>query len=292
MKKISLLLSSAAVLLFGACKEKGPDIDFGKLKVSDTTYTSSTIEAPQAKYVLVEEFTGATCTNCPAARTKLATISAANNNRLIVMGIHPKGIGQAEPVPGIHRHDFRTDIGTTIQNVYYSTIQGIPAAGFDRTMFNGERILTTEKWANPIETRLALKTPLNISIVSNYDQSKGAADIQVKVVYTEDVEPMHNLSVAIIEDSIVDAQEFPFSAIDTNYMFMHVFRDLLTSAIGKPYLENLAKKEKGRVFIRTYYNYKLNPDWNPNHCKVIAFVHNGDGDNKEVIQVAEADLKP
>ncbi len=292
MKKLSLLVGSAAVLLFSACKEKGPDIDFGKLKVVDTTYVSSNVETPQDKFVLVEELTGATCTNCPAARTKLAGLSASHGNKLIVMGIHPKGIGQAEPVPVISRHDLRTDVGTTIQNVYYSGIQGIPNGGFDRTEFNGERALSTEKWANAADTRLALKTPVNISIASSYDASKGAATIQVKVSYTEDVEAMHNLSIAIIEDSIIDAQEFPFSEVDTNYVFMHTFRDLLTSAIGKPFLETLSKKEKGRVFMRTYHNYRLNPEWNPKHCRVVAFVHKGEADNKEVIQVAEADLEP
>ena len=72
MKKLPLLaLSAAAMFWLSACEEKGPLINFEDGPVaSDTTYVAAP-ETPQTKKLLVEEFTGASCTNCPAAAEKL-----------------------------------------------------------------------------------------------------------------------------------------------------------------------------------------------------------------------------
>ncbi|MBP8249860.1 MAG: Omp28-related outer membrane protein [Chitinophagales bacterium] len=45
----------------------------------------------------------------------------------------------------------------------------------------------------------------------------------------------------------------------------------------------------GRVY-EFEYTYTLNDDWNADNMHVVAFVHNAETDNKEVLQVAEVEV--
>ncbi len=290
MNRFFLLTGALAIIGLTSCEEKGPIIEMGKGGVSaDTTYVVTDIPTPQKHNVLVEEFTGATCTNCPAARDFLSDISKNNDNRLIVMGIHPFGIGQANPVHD-SKYDMRTEKGTSIMNAYYSDIQGIPAAGFDRVKVNGVSALLKLKWADAINNRLAEPSPVNIELKSSVDESTRKGTVEVKITYTEAIAGSHKLSLVIIEDSIVDAQEFERAEIVWDYNFMHTFRDYITAVNGDPILENVAQKEAGRTLVRTISNFELKEEWKIKNLKLIAFVHYEDGDKREVLQAAEAHL--
>ena len=284
-----LIFAGVALLSFAACKEKGPDIQFGKALAVDSTYTAP-VEAAQKHYVLVEEFTGATCTNCPKARDFLSEKTKENDGRLIVMGIHPFGIGQANPVHGA-KYDFRTEKGTSIKDTYFGDIQGIPAAGFDRVKdAQGRSALLSNLWAKPIQDRLALPAPVNISITSSYDEATKKADIEVKIAVTGDLSVAPKLSIVVLEDSLIDAQEHPSADIEYDYVFMHVFRDYLTAINGDAFVTNGASLAAGRVFIRKYKNVDINPKWVAKHCNLVGFVHYNDGTNTEVLQAAEVHL--
>lgn len=288
INKRLLILAGTVLLSLAACKEKGPDIQLGKAVIVDSTYTAP-VEAAQKHYVLVEEFTGATCTNCPKARDLLHSISVANDERLIVMGIHPFGIGQATPVHD-SKHDFRTEKGTSIKNTYFGDLAGIPAGGFDRMKFGGGSALLTPKWPNAIQERLAVPTPVNVYITSTYDEATKKANIEVKIALTADLSEAPKLSIVVIEDSLIDAQEFPGAEVDHDYVFMHTFRDYITAINGDAVVTTGATLEPGRVFIREYKNVDINPDWVVKHCKLIVFVHYDNGTNTEVLQAAEVHL--
>ena len=87
----------------------------------------------------------------------------------------------------------------------------------------------------------------------------------------------------------MDAQDYP-NFVDSAYVHNHVFRDFLTPSIGASILSDLLSKEPGQVYERTFI-YKVNSSWNINNCRIVAFVHNNEQDDKSVVQVAEADLK-
>ncbi len=288
MKNLLLLLSASALLI--SCTEKGPAIDFGGLieDFKDSTYLGA-VETKEPHVVLVEEFTGATCPNCPAARDQLANIGAANPDRVIVIGYHVFGIPQSAPFADISLHDFRTQKGTDILNTVYGNVVGIPIAGIDRVPVNSALALTRDKWQQAIDGRIATAAPVNIALSSDYDAISGKAFIQVKVSYTEDVSFKHSLSLVVLENDIVDAQEFT-SSTDTFYHFMHVFRDFITSTGGLNVLDSLSDKKAGRVY-QAAFNYPVNAEWKPENCVIVGFIHRNDGTSKEIIQAAEIHLR-
>lgn len=277
------------LIAFSACKEVGPIIETGKRVIEDSTYKASGVEQAQEHFVLVEEFTGAKCTNCPAARDLLHDINEDKDHRLITMGIHIFGIVQGAPVEH-SKYDFRTEEGNSIKDIYYSKFIGMPSAGFDRVKVGDETVLIPPKWAGAIDERLAKPSPVNMYITSSYDESARKATVEVKVAYTQRMTGVQKLSLVLIEDSLIDKQEHSGKPIQDDYVFMHTFRDYISSINGEAFLENMTTKEPGTVFIRRFKNVDINFLSKASNCKLIAFVHYDDGDNREVLQAVEVHL--
>src|SRR4051812_16959427 len=97
MTKYLLLGAATALVFLNSCTEKGPSIDFSQVKAVDTAYIGP-VAAPQSRNVLVEEFTGVQCTNCPAGTLVLNAAEDANPGRVIVVSLH--GGSLTAPLPG------------------------------------------------------------------------------------------------------------------------------------------------------------------------------------------------
>lgn len=288
MKKGLLYASLACVLGLGACEEKGPAIDFGGGPVAtDTTYVA-TVEAPQQRTVVVEEFTGASCPPCPPAREKLNTIANDNPGRVFPIEIHIKNYPQSAPAKG-HKYDLRTDDGTDIGATIYQGIRSMPSAGIARIPVSGQILLDDGLWAGTIGNALNAATPVNLSVTSEYDATACVATIHVKVAYTAAVNAKQYLTLAVIEDSIIDVQEYA-TRYDDNYVFHHTLRDIVTPIAGTEILADIASKEPGRVYERTFI-YNVDAAWNEKNCAVVAFVHNNDANSKEILQGAETKIQ-
>ena len=288
-----ILSALGAALLLAACKETPPTIDYG-VKAPDTAYTAP-VEQPQDRIVVIEEFTGVKCPPCPQGHVVLAAIEAQYPNRVVIVGIQPFGPPQTKPLDlasdGVAtRHDNRTEKGTDIANTIYGGLSSIPIAGIDRTVVGSSRLVDRNGWVTAVDARIGVPTPANVHISSSYDASSGKADIGVKVAYTSAVTNAQSLTVVIVEDSVIDGQEGGPGGKNQDYVHMHVLRDILTASTGSVILSSHATKQPGLVYERNF-SYLLNPDWNPEHCRIIAYVSNNESDNKEVVQGAEAHLK-
>jgi hypothetical protein len=290
--KNKLLPIVGAVLLFASCKETAPPIDFGP-KASDTSYMASP-ETAQQRMVVIEEFTGVTCPNCPAGHTVLKAIKDAHPGQIAAIGIQPFNVNQAKPCEGpeaITQHDNRTQVGTDVGNNVFGGISSIPMAGIDRSVFNGSLLVDRNNWTGTVNNRLAQPTAANVSITSTYNTATRQAVIKVRVAYTSAVSKSQSLTVALIENDVVDAQEgVQPTGWDQNYNHQHVLRDILTAPTGSAILTNVSTKQPGQVYERIFV-YNVNAAWNPDECEIVAFVSNNQGADKEIVQGAEAHLK-
>jgi hypothetical protein len=297
MKKI-FLAASSAIILFGinACKEVGPSIDLTPVIVDtsfherafDTTYTEA-VPGADRKKVLVEEYTGVQCTNCPDAAEVLKNYDINHPNKIVVVGLH--GGKLAEPVLNESKYDFRTEEVSNLMNSYFGEKPPQPAAAIDRIKegdgyFNNDRL----SWASVIDQRSATTSPVNITLNSRYDSAYNKIVIKVKLVYTASVSLKQHLSVWIMEDSLIDVQLF-VDHHDPNYVHNHVLRDFITPVIGASVLDTVSVKEPGRVYERTFIYTPKKAEWNLDNCKIVAFVHNSESGDKTVAQVAEVKVK-
>ncbi|OSZ79330.1 hypothetical protein CAP35_14045 [Chitinophagaceae bacterium IBVUCB1] len=289
MKRLLVCLS--AVALFASCKEKDILINGSGSVIStnDTTYVGS-VETAQPKKILIEEFTGAACIGCPAARDLLKAIDNKYPDRLVKIELHPYGNPNGGPVSHLGKYDFRTQSVTDILNTYFGgALVGIPVAGIDRLPYSGSRSIDKEYWSGYIDERIKVASVANMMLTNSYDAGKGEGNVKVKIAYTKEARTKQFISVAIIENNIVDAQKYP-SYIDTFYNFKHILRKLVTPASGMEILATIPTKEAGRVFIGNI-KYNIDAAWKAENCQLVVFLHNNFGEDKEVLQVDEVDVK-
>src|SRR6476646_7503425 len=105
MKKAIFFIAAGALFLT-SCEEKAPTINYTEVVARDTTYVGPVPTTTEPHHVLVEEFTGQTCSNCPAAHDLLGQLALANPGRVHVIGMYNFGIPQANPALGA-KYDFR-----------------------------------------------------------------------------------------------------------------------------------------------------------------------------------------
>lgn len=289
MKNI-LIFAGVSLILLNSCKEVGPAIDLSPITAKDTTYLS-TPETPEPRRVLVEEFTGVQCTNCPDAATILEQVQSANPGReILIIGLH--GGAQTDPIAGISKDTLKSSLALNLVTSYFAENPPKPAAAIDRVLRSGAYFdISRTLWSNYISDRLAQPTPVNLYVTSSYNPADSEAIVNVKACYTDNVTKKQSLSVFLTEDNIIDAQEYT-TYIDTFYHHNHVFRDMLTPINGSSVLDSIATKEKGRVFEKTII-YKLPTNiLNVDNLKITAVIHNNEaGGDKEVVQAKQVSLK-
>ena len=290
------------VAILWGCKEKAPFINYGEsTRLTDSTYTESTVAAPQPKTMLLEDVSGVKCVNCPDAAVVARGIMNAFPGRAFNIVMHPAIAALGSFVDPINKegylskYDFRTQDAADLLELV-----GIPGALprglINRRLFSGKtsRLLGREEWYVRAEEELQTPTPVNIELENEYNAAKGTGIITITLKYTQTLTDKHYLSIALVEDSLVDVQEYQDPQTfqvkyNPDYVHMHVLRDIITSATGDPVTELKNALTPGRVFIKQYaYKTKVSDkiDVDPVHAKLLVFVHK-DASGIDVVQAAE-----
>jgi len=289
MKKMLLPAVAAGLCVLVSCKEKGPAIDFSDVKAVDTTYTAP-VEAAQQRRVLLEEFTGVTCPNCPQAHALIRNIQSQYPDRVIAVGYYPTGVPQAKPVEHLTIQDFRSEKSADIGNNLLGGIPFLPSGTIDRIPDNGAYLYQSNKWAAAADTRAGTATPVNLYLTSTYDADEATTTVVVKTAFTQSVAKKLSLTLLVIENDIIDAQENGL-VVDTFYTHAHVMRDIITPNSGTPVLDDHATKEAGLVYERSF-TFPAGSAWKPENCYVVAFISVNEPSDKEVLQAVEEKLAP
>jgi len=279
MKKIFGFIVLGLIFLIGACDEVPPAIDF-TIPLTDTSYVESTLPTKQQKNVLIEEFSGVTCVNCPSGNAFVEELVDRYDGRVITATLHAGSF--ATPL-NISNEDF--EIAETAQIDATLGVVGYPAAAVDRIQFSGDGIPMNSPYSNweaATEEQLKKSTPVNIELTSEYDAKENYLKVRTKMTYTEDIQDNHNLSIYLLESKIIDPQlsvDAPGGLIK-DYEHNHVVRDMLTSSSGVPV--HSSSIVEGLTIIKEY-EINLSVNWNVDNCELVAFVHKT-GTDKEIIQ--------
>lgn len=286
MKKIPFLIWLIAAMAFTACNEIGPPIDLGSGNVAliDTTYLKATPAAPQHRVVLIEEFTGATCNNCPAGHVATNEIYLAHPDSVIIVAIHNDN-PQADPYP--NEEDFRTTEGIQISQRLGGSA-AIPVAAIDRFEFPGEtqEAVIRPKWKNYTIEELKKMPPVNIDLDVAFDAVTREILVTATMEFTSTVTTPTNLSIMITESKIISPQKLQNLSTDYDYEHNHVLRGMITPVFG---VVTNAATEAGRVVIKQF-KYTLPATWDENNLEVVTFVHHN-GATNNVLQAAHEKVK-
>ena len=265
MKKLFVLLFP--ILLFFGCSEIPPNLDGGPI--------TPPIGAIQKK-VLIEEFTGVRCVNCPAGSEAIENLIGIHGDNLIAISIHATGF--ATPYPD-SQHDFEVEDGVSILE-FLGQPQGFPTAVVDRRLFDGELELqlARSKWAGLIEQELQKEAIVSLGLEADINDS-GTMSISANIAFVDpDLSEQYKLTVIITEDNIQDPQETPEGKQD-DYIHKHVLRDIVTPFTG----QDIIGTDPSLI---EFNDYVIPEGWNRAELNVIAVIHNSVG-NKEIVQVEQ-----
>lgn len=265
-KKIALLALPALFAWVG-CKEKPlsvPDSSVGKRKV------------------LVEELTGVDCANCPKGPQELDALSKIYGKNLVAVAIHAGARGSFnKQLPGA-AYNFNTDeLEELVAAIGEPSL--FPSAAINRQEANGDPSLFYEQpWGGLVALELGQDHNVGLFLENKYDSETRQVEVEVRIAPEADLSGGHNLTVYMVQDSIVDPQNV-FGTLTPNYVHRHVLRKVLTNVAGDGIDEPLTK---GAVVTRTF-SYTLPADFDVLHGYVVAFIHRNGNPDKEVLQVEE-----
>lgn len=276
-----VLLAALVAAATASCQEETPFV-VGPTVTIDTTYIDLVIPPAQLRQVLLEDFTGVQCVNCPDAHQLAEALSSANPGRVVPVSEHnyfQGGFPNSD-------EDFRNDESFAIDALIGPTTLW-PIGTVNRKQFAGEPavLLTLPKWTGYVESELLEPPKVNVTIETDLDADARTLQVIAQVHFLETVTEATRLSVMVLESGIIDPQQTETGKVD-DYEHNHVLRIMPTPATGAVFSTST---EQGRV-VRRGYEVELADHWNLGELEVVVFVHVGETDNKSVLQVAH--VKP
>lgn len=267
----------AGALLFGSCD-----------KVDDPYYKQITIDTTTQqvqKKVLLEDYTGHMCVNCPAAGNIAHNLSNTYGDRVVILAIHAGFF--ATPLPGEFSADYRTACGNE-----WDTYFGISAAGNPNGMVNrknhpGNHILSPEAWSGAITEALDEPVTVDIKLKNTYTAAGRSLSTEAEVSFIEQTDKDLYLVLVLTESGIISPQKNNNSAVGPtpvieDYEHNHVMRGAISDAWGT---QIAAIGTANPAELTRTFNYTLPTHINAGNASVVAFIY--DNETKEVLQAAE-----
>jgi hypothetical protein len=234
--------------------------------------------------ILVEEFTGARCVNCPAGSSELARLQGVYGDQLIIVAIHAGSF--ARPYPE-SREDFRTSEGDALLN-YLGQPLGYPSAIINRKLYDGEVDLQLSRslWPLFLQQESERLATMELAPRVRYDSTSREVTYNLDLTLLEgNLSSDVRLSLMVVEDNVADLQLTP-DGPDEQYVHRHNLRDMLTAATGNSLPDDW---EVGQAISRQF-TYQLPSDWKQENVSLVAVVHEN-GERKDVLAVNKTPLR-
>ena len=220
---------------------------------------------PQNKKILLEEFTGIHCGNCPDGHAMAKKLHTAKPEDVFIIAVHAGYY--AEPSPD--QADLRTDDGIELHDFFGA--DSYPSGMVNRIPYENEYAISRSLWAKQARIIISDIAPVNLMVNCEYDDFYEKITVTVDGYWVEDSpSDSARLSVALLQNNIQAYQAG--SGIGDDYIHQHILRDYITDAFG----DLITTNKKGEYFTATY-TYTLPEDYRgvivvPEQLELIAFV--------------------
>lgn len=258
MKKHLIYIIGIAAALFTACENIDEEDRF--IEVEGVT---------AQRVVLLEDYTGQACLNCPNAHAVAAELHDSYHENLIVVAIHA---GQQALSPAQNPMGLKQPEG----DVYATSlkVQAYPVGVINRR----GGLKDYQLWGGEVSAELQRETNLNLAVSATASEGKLAVSVEMEAL----ADLSGKLQLWLVEDSIVAPQILPDKTMKADYVHNHVFRDAINDTWGEEVTLAL-----GEVKNTSVSEFVLDASWNVEHLSVVAFVYNNDG----VLQAAKAEVE-
>lgn len=221
--------------------------------------------AEVARFVLIEDFTGQNCLNCPKATETIHQLQEVyGSDSVIAVAIHSGDFGfmrgdRNRPYP----------LTTTLGDEYFQH-WGLSAQPVG--MVNRRPASDYADWGTQVHEERAKFSRVNLAAQVEYDEATRKADITVSALGTDGTVD-GKLQLWLTEDSITSGQRMPDGTWNAEYLHNHVLRAAVNGAWGTDF-----PIEEGETRDETFtYTIPEDKDWVPEHLHVVAFIYTDAG---------------
>ena len=290
MKKILTgIICLIVISIFSCDKIDGPTRESISI---DTTCTFDADNSVPDKKVLVEDYTGHNCGNCPDGGIILNdSMRNKYGDRMVSITVHAgdyanvcPGLATCPPgaPAGSFASDYKTTCGTDWHNFF--GVFFYPAGMVDRVDYPNDHLKPKDSWDQEAQARLNLPASVRLRIQNTFTESDRKLRTCIETKFLENLSGDYKLSVVLTEDSIIDWQVWygHNPELVEDYVHHHTLRTAFNTSFGVTVASGSAA---ANAIVVNGYSTILDASWNPDHCAVVAFVYNAS--TYEVLQAEE-----
>lgn len=244
-------------MVTASCSEIADDERFVEVQLSQTSDSQ--------RHVLLEDFTGQSCVNCPEAAEVIHELQSLYGDDIVVaVGIYSGPFGKPKGSTAV---SLVTDLGETYWDHWFNSNTSQPIG-----LINRQTSLGKDDWKKAVMEALSAKTSMKIEINSqNYEEASREYHLTVQV--TDSTLAEGNLQVWLIENGFVGSQMLNngSSTPKRDYVHNHVFRASMNGDWGETITLGSADGTSRS------YSIVLDEKWNAANMEVVAFVYTNQG---------------
>lgn len=256
-------------------------------EILDAPYKKDNIVITSDRKVLLEDYTGHRCPNCPTAASIVHQIKETYGENVVVIAVHSGSLAKLLIPPTIY--DFTTGPGDIWCDYFGVEAVGFPSGLINRLERSGSRVIGPNNWATVAGEILAKSAEAEIVLDASYNETSREITVVANTNISSPVQgEKYYLTIVLTEDSIIQPQLNSNTTIGAipvilDYVHNHVLRISLTDPWGLQ-INPAVIDEKQVVHLLDAAS-----DIIPEHCHLVAFISNS---KKEVIQAEEVKLIP
>lgn len=242
----------------------------------------------EGKKVVIEDFTGHQCGNCPRAHEKLEEFEELYGDDLIVISIHAGGFASVFSALG-YEADYTTDMGDELESHYGADLEGLPIGMVNRRQWpDGNVLQKFGSWGTQIGAILSESPEMSIEMEAALSTDGSNVEAEIDVEYFATGGANHNIVVLVTEDSIVSKQsDYDLSSgYVAEYAHRHMLRGSVTQGAWGVPLKG-SQIFAGETIERTF-SFPVDPEWKTDKLYLIAFIT--DNVTREILQAEEIHL--
>jgi len=248
--------------------------------------------------ILLEDYTGHKCPNCPAAATEAANIESANNGRVFVASIHAASGGSytggfqsvsadcSDPST-VFCHDFRTpegeEYGSQFSSGYNFTFN--PKGTINRA-FGTDMFSKKDYWAGKVNDMLA-ENDLNVNIQakSNYYAASKGVYLHISTDFLEDLSGDYSMTTYVIQNSLIADQD----SVGVHLHHYHHHNVFLGCIDAQAWGQSIGgTSPTAGTNVKTDYSYVIPTGIEANEIHFLTYVYNVE--TYEILQVIKHEL--
>lgn len=278
IKKISFFLAFAIIL--ASCDKIEPPYKQDNQQTNPETIT---------RKVLLEDYTGHTCPNCPAAAKSAIALQETYGNKMIMIAIHAGYFAWPQGAP--FNNDYRTAAGEEWDQFFGISALGNPNGMINRKNTGGNYVVPPGQWGSQVAAIIEDPAQVKLEIETTYNESSRKLDIALNSKLLVAADTDYKIIACIVEDNVVSAQLNNESTVGPtpiieNYVHRHLLRENVNGIWGEDFIT--AGQASASENTKNY-SLTLNGNYDANNVSVVSFVYNAS--TFEIIQVEEKKLK-